>query len=71
VVPVVVFALLMLGLLAPAWLAVPALVLIAAFLLWLGLLSWPHVSPRGKVVRALILGFIVAAIAARILGLLT
>jgi hypothetical protein len=71
VVPVVVFALLLLGLLGPAWLAVPSLVLIAALLIWLGMLSWPHVSPRGKALRAMVLGFIVAAIAARIFGLVT
>jgi hypothetical protein len=71
VVPILVFALLLLGLVGPTWLAVPALLVIAALLIWLASLSWPHVSPRGKVLRAVAVGFIVAAIAARILGLVS
>jgi uncharacterized protein DUF6703 len=49
--PVVVAALLIVGLAVPGWLGAVALVLVAAFLGWLASLSWPRVGTSGRLLR--------------------
>jgi hypothetical protein len=49
--PVLVAVLLIIGLAVPGWLGAAALVLVAAFLGWLASLSWPRVSPSGRLLR--------------------
>jgi len=61
--PVVVAVLLIIGLAVPGWPGAIALVLVAAFLGWLASLSWPGVSPRGRLLRvAAVVGVLVVAI---------
>lgn len=57
--------LMVVGMLAPLWVAVPALVVIAAFVSWLAVLSWPVLDHRGKLLRCLLLGLLVGAAVGR------
>ncbi|MGH3500176.1 MAG: DUF6703 family protein [Nocardioidaceae bacterium] len=67
-VPGVMLGLMLVGLAAPVPYAVPALVIIAAFVLWLAVVSWPVLTGRGKSVRALMVGVLLACAAARVYG---
>ena len=49
--PVAVLALLITGLAVPGWIGAVAFVLVAAFLAWLGYLSWPTISTSGRLLR--------------------
>ena len=49
--PLITVALVLLGGFAPAVVAVPALLLLALMLAWLGFLSWPVVSPGSRMLR--------------------
>jgi Family of unknown function (DUF6703) len=49
--PVVLLVLLVTGFAVPGWIGAAALVLVAGFLGWLGYLSWPALSARGRLLR--------------------
>ena len=62
VVPLVLAALLIAGLAVPGWIGAVALVLVAAFLGWLAAVSWPRLTPSGRLLRvAAIAGLLVVA----------
>lgn len=69
-VPAVVLALTLTGLAGPPWLAVPCLLLVAAFLAWLGAMSWPVLEPFGRMMRVLTVTLLVGAAVARSTGAL-
>ena len=55
-------ALLIAGLAVPGWIGAVALVLVAAFLGWLAAVSWPRLTPSGRLLRvAAIAGVLVIA----------
>ena len=61
-VPLVLLALLVTGLAVPGWIGAVALVLVAAFLSWLAAVSWPRLTPSGRLLRvAAIAGVLVIA----------
>ena len=49
--PLAVLALLVTGLAVPGWIGAVALVLVAAFLGWLGYMSWPTIAVPGRLLR--------------------
>jgi hypothetical protein len=54
------------GLLAPLVVALPALILLLVFVGWIGYLSWPAVSTGGKLARLLMPALIVTMIVLRL-----
>jgi hypothetical protein len=56
------------GLTATLYLAIPALVVIALFVIWLAYLSWPVLDTGGRLVRGIMLGAVIGAAIARITG---
>lgn len=64
----VVVAVAAVGILGTGPLSVVALLLVLLALTWLAYLSWPALAAGGRVVRALTLGLLVAAIASRVLA---
>jgi hypothetical protein len=69
-VPALVLGLTLAGLAAPPLVAVPCLLLVAAFLAWLGAMSWPVLDPFGRLMRVLTVTLLVGAAAARSAGAL-
>ncbi|MGI8987646.1 MAG: DUF6703 family protein [Nocardioidaceae bacterium] len=67
-VPATVLALTLAGLIAPVVIAVPCLLAIVAFLSWLAWLAWDTLTPGGRALRALTIGLLVGAAAARTVG---
>ncbi len=61
-------ALMLVGMLSPLWLALPAFALVAAFVSWLAALSWPVLDTRGKLLRGLVLGLVLGAAVGRARG---
>jgi hypothetical protein len=62
VVPLLLAALLIAGLAVPGLVGAMALVLVAAFLGWLAALSWPRLTPSGRLLRvAAVAGVLVIA----------
>jgi hypothetical protein len=51
VVPLLLAALLIAGLTVPGWIGAAALVLVVAFLGWLAAVSWPRLTPAGRLLR--------------------
>lgn len=70
VIPGAMVALLLIGLLAPLPLAIPAFVLMLLFIGWLAALSWPVLDNRGRLTRGIVFGLILGALIARITGIL-
>lgn len=68
VVPAAVLVLTLAGLLAPPVVGAVCLLLVAAFLAWLGSLSWPVLTPGGRAMRTLTVGLLVGAAVARAVG---
>jgi hypothetical protein len=68
--PVVILLLMVVGLSAPLGYAVPALVLVAAFIGWLAYLSWPVLTPRGRLLRAVMIALVAGSATARSTGLM-
>jgi uncharacterized protein DUF6703 len=68
--PVVILLLMVVGLSAPLVYAVPALVLVAAFIGWLAYLSWPVLTPRGRLLRAVMIALVAGSATARSPGLM-
>lgn len=64
--PLLTAVLLMAGLFSPTAVGVPLLVLVLLLVGWLSYLSWPAVQGRGRVLRLLMLGLLVVAIAQRL-----
>jgi uncharacterized protein DUF6703 len=67
-IPAVMLALILTGLLAPVPVAVVALVIVVAFVGWLGFLSWPVLSAGARGVRAFMISVLILAIVGRIAG---
>ena len=67
-VPVAMLLLMLVGLSAPLILALPALLIAAAFIGWLAALSWPVLNSGGRLLRAVMLGLVVGAGVGRITG---
>jgi Family of unknown function (DUF6703) len=61
-----VLLLMVVGLVAPLVIALPAFAVIAAFVGWLAYLSWPALDTRGRLVRALLVALVLAAAALQI-----
>ena len=53
--PIVLAALLVAGLAVRGWIGAAALCVVAAFIGWLGYLSWPALSPPGRIGRAAVI----------------
>lgn len=69
-VPALLAVLLVLGLAVPyAWSAV-FLLPVAAFLTWLLLLAWPVLDTRGRLMRVVVIGLVLAAAVARFISLI-
>lgn len=68
--PVAMAALLLVGLAAPRWIGVLALVSLATFLTWLCYLSWPALQARGRVLRTAAILVLCAAAAGQGVGAL-
>lgn len=68
VVPGLMLVLMLIGLAAPLWLAVPAFAVIALFVLWLAVISWPVLSAGARLIRAVMVAIVVAAAVARLTG---
>lgn len=68
VIPVVVLVLMLVGLTAPLYLAVPALIVIVTFVIWLAYLSWPALDNRKRIVRGILLAAVVALALGRVTG---
>ena len=66
-VPLGTVLLVVIGLFSPLPIAVPALVLVFLFFVWIAYLSWPVVSTSGKFLRGMMLGLIVAMALSRFL----
>jgi hypothetical protein len=61
-IPVALTALLVTGLAVPGWIGAAALVLVAAFLVWLAAVSWPRLAPGPRLLRvAAVAGVLVVA----------
>ncbi len=67
-VPTAMLVLMLVGLMAPLYLAVPALVVIAGFVSWLAYLSWPALDGRGRAIRVVLLGAVLVTAVGRISG---
>jgi uncharacterized membrane protein YphA (DoxX/SURF4 family) len=67
-IPVLSGALLVAGLFAPPAIGVPLLLLLVAFVGWLSYLSWPVVPGRQRLVRLVMLGLLLFAVAGRLDG---
>jgi len=58
--PVVIAALFIAGLAVPGWAGAALLLVVAAFVAWLGVLSWPVLSPRSRLLRLAVPAVLVA-----------
>jgi hypothetical protein len=70
VVPTVMLVLMLVGVSAPLAFALPALAIAALFVLWLAYLSWSVIDTRGRLLRGLMFGLVVGAMAGRVFGFL-
>lgn len=61
VIPGVMLLLMLIGLAGPLWAGLPAFALIALFVLWLAVISWPVLTPGAQLIRAAMLVIVVAA----------
>lgn len=68
VVPAVMLVLMLVGLLAPLYAAIPALLVIAAFVIWLAYISWPVLDSGGRTLRIVMVGAVASAFVGRITG---
>lgn len=68
VIPAVMLVLMLAGLMAPFYLALPALLVVAVFVLWLAYLSWPVLDTRARALRGFMLGAVAVALLGRISG---
>lgn len=68
--PLVIAALLLVGLAAPLPVALPALVVTLAIVVWLAVLSWPVIDSRAKVIRVVMVGLVLFSIVGRIIDFL-
>ena len=67
-IPAVMVVLMLVGLLAPLAVALPALVVIGMFVTWLAFLSWPVIDTRQRVVRVVMIAVIALAFVGRTAG---
>jgi hypothetical protein len=67
-VPGIVLVLMIVGLIAPVPVALPALLIVLAFVTWLAFLSWSVIDSRGKLVRVFMVVLVLASLAGRISG---
>lgn len=64
----IVLALLLGGLLAPAPIAAVLLVVLAVLLVWLTYLAWPKLDPTGRFTRLLVLALVAYVLVQRLVG---
>jgi Family of unknown function (DUF6703) len=69
-IPAVILVLMLVGLSAPLVYAVPALVVVAVFIGWLAYLSWPVLTPRSRLLRAVMIALVAGSVTARSTGLM-
>jgi hypothetical protein len=69
-IPAVILLLMVVGLSAPLVYAVPALVVVAGFIGWLAYLSWPVLTPRGRLLRGVMIALVAGSVTARSTGLM-
>jgi small-conductance mechanosensitive channel len=69
-IPAVILLLMVVGLSAPLVYAVPALVVVALFMGWLAYLSWPVLTPRGRLLRVVMIVLVAGSVTARSTGLM-
>ena len=50
------------------YVAIPALIVVGTFVVWLAYLSWPVLDYRGRLVRGVMVGAVAAALLGRITG---
>lgn len=67
-VPVIMFVLALVGLLAGGLMGLLALGLIAVFLAWLAVLSWPVLAPQQRLLRLLAVAVVTAAAVITLVG---
>jgi hypothetical protein len=70
VIPALMLALMVVGLSAPLPYAVPALLIVGAFIGWLAFLSWPVLPVRGRALRLVMVALWAGAVTARLVGAL-
>lgn len=68
VVPVIVLVLFLIGAFAPPLYALPAVLVLIAFVGWLASLSWPILDAPARLVRVFVVGILVALLASRAAG---
>ena len=68
VIPTTILVLMLVGLMAPLYAAIPALVLVAVFVIWLAYLSWAVLDARGRVLRGVMVGAVAVALVGRLTG---
>ncbi len=68
VIPGAMLALMLTGLAAPVPVALVALAVVALFVGWLAVLSWPVLDLKGRFVRGLMLGLVIGSGVARVNG---
>ncbi len=67
-VPTAMLVLMLVGLMAPLYVALPALVVIAGFVSWLAYLSWPALDARGRTIRVVLLAAVLVTAVGRVSG---
>lgn len=67
-VPVTMLVLMLVGLMGPLYAAIPALLIVAAFVIWLAYISWPLLDTTGRVLRGVMISAITVALVGRISG---
>jgi Family of unknown function (DUF6703) len=67
-IPAGMLVLMLVGLLAPVALGVPALVVVALFVGWLGFLSWPVLALGQRAIRVVMVAVVVFAAVGRLAG---
>lgn len=70
VISALMLALMVIGLSAPLPFAVPALLIVGAFIGWLAFLSWPVLPVRGRVLRLVMVALWAGSVTARLAGAL-
>jgi len=67
-IPAVMVALMVTGLLAPLLVALPAFALVAVFMSWLAFLSWPVIERGQRAARAAMIAVVLFAAVGRVAG---
>ncbi|HIT76426.1 MAG TPA: hypothetical protein IAA98_12645 [Candidatus Avipropionibacterium avicola] len=66
VIPLLTIVVLAVGVLAPLPIGIPALALVLLWMVWLGYLAWPAVTPGGRLLRVATVAILALAIVMRL-----